>query len=102
MSETAQPTPETDEKKSRGLESYVFWAFVAVMVYVLSSGPALKYLYHLRSIPKRTATGNVLEILYSPVFWAYGATPLRKPLGMYWHLWKHEAFDTSGNPGPQY
>jgi hypothetical protein len=33
MSEIAQPAPETAEKKSRGLGSYVLWAFVAVMVY---------------------------------------------------------------------
>jgi hypothetical protein len=94
MPEAAQPAPETDEKKSRGLGSYVVWAFVAVMVYVLSSGPAMWFI--VRNIPNRTPAALKVEFLYFPLEWAYENTPLRKPLGIYWHLWCPGLFDKSG------
>jgi hypothetical protein len=88
MPETAQPAPETEEKKSRGLGSYVLWAFVAVMVYVLSSGPMLKC---------RMKTGAVIDTLYyPPLQWAYNDTPLHKPLGLYWHVWCPGQVNASG------
>jgi hypothetical protein len=85
MSKTAQPAPETDEKKSCGLGSYVVWAFVAVMVYVLSSGPvvlmAQKSKLRLKPLPY-----PVLDIIYAPLNWAYNDPFLHKPLGIYFHL----------------
>ena len=78
MSGTAKLAPETDEKKSRGLGSYVVWAFVAAMVYVLSSGPAFGLkLFRYVGICR----------FYEPLTWVYWNTALQKPLGLYWHLW---------------
>ena len=89
MPSTAQPAPETDEKKSRGLGSYVIWAFVAVMVYVLSSGPVMNAVLSIRGVWR-------VVVIYRPLGWAYWHTPLRKPLGMYWHLWLPGLYDRDG------
>jgi hypothetical protein len=79
MPEITQPAPETDEKKSRGLGSYVLWAFVAVMVYVLSSGPAI-VLWQ-----KGAISDGTVRAAYFPVRCVYSRTVLHKPIGMYWH-----------------
>jgi hypothetical protein len=91
MPETVQPAPETDEKKSRGLGSYVLWAFVAVMVYVLSSGPAL-------NLADQNKRADRFADIYSPLFWLYEQTPLKRPLGIYWHPWRPDLFDKAGYP----
>ena len=86
MSDTAQPIPETEAKKSHGLGSYVVWAFVAGMEYVLSSGPVYRWC---------PALGG----LYQPLWWIYyhtRSTPFHKPLGMYWHLWRPDMFSAQG------
>src|SRR5580765_830476 len=94
MPDTAQPAPETDEKKSRGLASYVVWAFVAVMVYVLSVGPAVRY-------ELKTATAHpILESIYAPLGWMYKNTVLHKPLALYLHIWCPEYLDKNGSPIP--
>jgi hypothetical protein len=102
MPSTAQPTPETGEKKSRGLGSYVVWAFLALMVYVLSSGPAIARLsygwpgtflmrhYTIPTIPGRCT-------IYDPLFWVYDHTLLHKPLGLYWRIWDPESFHKNGD-----
>ena len=82
--------PENEAKQSRGLGSYVVWAFVVVMVYVLSSGPAFRYV--VRS--PRSAKLHLwyyYSIVYQPLQWAYRYTPLSWPLGTYWHLWAPES-----------
>jgi hypothetical protein len=73
MPDAAQPTTETDEKKSRGLGSYVLWAFAAVMVYVLSSGP-MWWLVDRRKINPhlyRTARAIVPKRFYDFSFFFY-------------------------------
>jgi hypothetical protein len=88
MSETAQPTPEIAEKKSRGLGSYVLWAFVAVMVYVLSSGPYMR------------SPTTMFDKVYQPLWCVYSRwwySPVLKPLTMYWHLWRPDLFDKDGD-----
>ena len=87
------PETETESKQSRGLGSYVAWVFVVVMVYVLNSGPGF------RSALKNPKWLAATRVVYWPLVNAYLHTPLRRPLGMYWHLWIPEAFDSSGNPG---
>jgi hypothetical protein len=89
---TAQPTPETDEKKPRGLWSYAVWAFVAVMVYVLSSGPA----WRLQSNGFILGTPKLNSTVYAPINWVYPNTMLHKPLGMYCHFWWPVAFGPDG------
>jgi hypothetical protein len=88
MSDDAQLTPQTDEKKSCGLGSYVVWAFVAVMVYVLSSGPVAKF-----HSPRHRV---LVAYAYIPLTWLYFMTPLKKPLGVYWHVWLPGEFDRNG------
>jgi hypothetical protein len=85
MSETAQRAPETDEKKSRGLGSYVLWAFVAVMVYVLSSGPVFRFTSQTGKIAIACRTWTTK--FYAPLKWVARKTPLRKPFVAYWNLW---------------
>ena len=95
MPESAQFASESDEKKSRGLGSYVLWAFVAVMVYVLSSGPWMRgYWYSGRS-----SKLEPLGIIYWPLDWLWGTTLLHKPLGIYWHLWCPKFFDRNSDVG---
>jgi hypothetical protein len=86
MPSTAQPAPETDEKKSRGLGSYVLWAFVAVMVYVLSYGPVLKF------VP----SNNCVMQLYTPLWRVCLRAELGKPLRMYLHFWRDDYFNEQG------
>src|SRR5947209_6142820 len=89
MPEPADPAPETEAKKSRGLGSYVVWAFVVVMVYVLSSGPVLLIRQH-RSL------GQLVYQVYRPFGSAYRTGLLHKPLGLYWHLWCPHRYDKNG------
>jgi hypothetical protein len=102
MPETAQSTPETDEKKSRGVGSYVVWAFVAVMVYVLSSGPACVLVEHSSALSARQqkVIGSCV-IIYVPIIWAYYETPFHKLLGFYWYMWCPDRFDAKGEPRPR-
>jgi hypothetical protein len=91
MSDAAQPPPEIAEKKSRGLGSYVLWAFFVVMMYVLSIGPVEALIYS-RRIDRR------ISMVYIPLDWAYGKTFLHKPLGIYLHLWCPRVWDSRGEP----
>jgi hypothetical protein len=90
MDEPTQPAePTVETKRSRGLGRYAVWAFVAVMVYVLSSGPVMNAVLSIRSVWR-------VVVIYRPLGWAYWHTPLRKPLGMYWHLWLPGLYDRNG------
>ena len=89
MSEPAAPAPETEAKQSRGLGSYVVWGFVVVVVYVLSSGPMLRLVL-------KNKLNNKVMIIYEPLGRFYQYTPLRKPFGMYLHLWCPEDINTEG------
>jgi hypothetical protein len=89
MSETTQLAPQTDEKKSRGLGSYVVWAFVAVMVYLLSSGPAIRYEWNHLGTPRQHTVGYI----FSPLYRLFKSSPaLATPLGAYWQLWVPKEF----------
>jgi hypothetical protein len=94
MSSNTQPAPETDEKKSRGLGGFVLWGLVVVMVYVLSSGPVLRFTGVFVG-PSRSPI--VAIYFYYPLWWTYRWTPLRTPLGMYWHIWRPKLFDKNGD-----
>jgi hypothetical protein len=87
MPELADHAPETEANKSRGLGSYVVWGFVVVIVYVLSSGPMMRYQFRH---PWQTIPFEVCRI-YSPLIVAYRSKPFHKPIGIYWHLWNIEA-----------
>jgi hypothetical protein len=89
---TAQPAPETDEKKSRGLGSYVLWGFVVVVLYVLSAGPVEWFRGGVFSAHR----SSTLFHFYAPWRWAYIHTPFQRPLGMYLHLWRPNIWDSHG------
>jgi endonuclease/exonuclease/phosphatase (EEP) superfamily protein YafD len=80
MGETTQPAPETDEKKSRGLGSYLVWAFVVVMAYVLSIGPVLKLCYRGVLSPK-------VLIIYKPLDLLCTRNALTQPMVRYLEFW---------------
>jgi hypothetical protein len=89
MSETVQPAPETDEKRSRGLGSCVLWAFAAVMIYVLSSGPSYR-------ICRGSHPHPAFMHIYRPIDWVYRETFLRRPIGMYLHFWRSDLLGLNG------
>jgi len=94
MNGETQAGPERD---SRGaVWVWLCWLAGAVILYVLSTGPVL--ILEDRGVisPGGPASG-VIRSFYSPVRWAMGETLLRKPLGMYWHLWAPKQFDSKGN-----
>ena len=64
------------------------------MVYVLSSGPVCRYagLYAFHGY----RIFGIVDVIYKPVWEVYWNTPLHKPLGMYWHLWKPALFLANG------
>jgi hypothetical protein len=99
MPETAQPTPETDEKKSRGLGSYAAWAFVTVMVYFLSAGPAERMREETQQLNRRLnyELNPIIFAFYEPWRYLYFSTPLHKPIGLYMHLWDPKHFDKNGD-----
>src|SRR5437762_2750994 len=87
---TQQAEPAAEAKPSRGLGSYLVWAFVVLMVYVLSVGPAQKFTSTNRAHRKFVTT------VHAPVWWLYWNTPLRKPIGMYVHLWTPDEVNKDG------
>ena len=88
MPDPAKTAHETETKHSRGLGSYVVWAFVVVMVYVLSSRPMLKIAHN--SSPN---THRLLVNVYSPLIWLCNHTLLETPLWGYWKLWLPDVYD---------
>src|SRR5258706_13001920 len=94
-----QEHPETTERKEgRSLWTYAYWVGGILGLYVLSAGPAAKmgqtrvWSYHPASPYS----------FYSPFGWVYRNTPLRRPLGMYLHLWRPDVFATSGHIIPRF
>jgi hypothetical protein len=62
--------------------SLIVWIFVSLLVvlYVLSSGPALQW---ARRQPMTDGISGASEVrlFYTPIKWLYEHTPLNKPLG---------------------
>lgn len=87
--------PENPEKSFpwRGL---FLWAFVVVAIYFLSMGPVLKVCFESKSARRFE---HLFDTVYAPWFWSYDHTPLRKPLGIYMHLWLPDDFDRHGEVG---
>jgi hypothetical protein len=92
-----QPETTTVAKAKRSFNWWGFglWPAVVVMLYLLSFGPVVRF---LDGKPKRwTPDPRIIDMFYTPWFWAYLETPLHKPLGMYMHLWMPNDFDRNGN-----
>ena len=91
MPESADHTPETEAKQSRGLGSYVVWGFVVVMVYVLSYGPVMM-------LANKNIISPKIPAIYWPLWDAYEKSPpVHRLLGMYLHLWCPDLFDKNGD-----
>jgi hypothetical protein len=90
--QSAQPTEEVS--RSGGRAHYLGWAFMMVVLYVLSFGP-----FYLTAVNRRLtpAWAGVASVVYNPWQWAYYKTPLHKPLGWYMHLWCPRVFDKKGD-----
>jgi hypothetical protein len=90
---------ETDNGQKESSRSSVWnWLLglgVALVVYVLSTGPVL-----LLMRTGRTTAGSpgarLIQIVYHPFDWAIRVPMLDRPLGMYWHLWAPELYDGHG------
>lgn len=70
-----------DEEEKPNHAGWVAAVFVAVLLYVLSVGPAV-----LLSI-KTGDGGRSIRIFYAPVIWLHENTPLKKPIEAYLFLW---------------
>jgi hypothetical protein len=96
------PTTGIAAQNSRGLAGYILWSLVAVMVYVLGSGPLLalekRALINYdcsKASPRVVKAVRLGHAIYTPLFWAYWNTSLRKPIGVYWHVWFPECYGSS-------
>jgi hypothetical protein len=90
------------ERSARGaVWVWLCWLGAILVLYVLSTGPVA-----MMAGKKPTGRGGpvwwAIGIVYQPVSWAAEKTPLGKPLGIYWHLWAPEWYDSEGNPVPKY
>jgi hypothetical protein len=89
--------PRNVEDKGKyylGFWRFIIWAGAVLMWYVLSVGPV--YLACEKLSPGGIRASRFVVALYEPVFWAYGHTPLHKPLGVYLHLWIPGHFGKNG------
>jgi hypothetical protein len=95
MDEQNQQAETTAEaKRSGGFAHYLGWAFMMVVLYVLSFGPVFLMMVNRKVTP---AWGGALYVVCVPWTWAYEKTPLHKPIGMYMHLWCPRTFDKKGD-----
>jgi hypothetical protein len=81
----------TEEKSGRSYWGFVIWPVVAVMVYVLSSGP-LMLAMHKRLI------GPWALCIHRPLKDVIDYTPLDKAYYMYIHFWIPDVMDIHGKP----
>lgn len=91
MGKTVESNTATEEKGSHSWMGYIVWPSVIVIVYFLSFGPVLMMLEEGRIAHDNRLVWN----FYWPLTWAFYHTSLRKPMGMYFHLWS-ERFDKNG------
>ena len=97
---STQPTFEEPlQTRKRGR----FWKWVIGLVvlgvlYVLSSGPLVVMATKGYFGKSNSFTGRMFITAYRPLRFAYRHTPLRMPLGMYWHVWLPKSFDSDGEP----
>jgi len=92
MVEEPETTTTVKEKHSINWGAIILWPIVILLLYVLSLGPVMMMMEK-----GHISARNVLFRFYEPLRWAYEDTPLRKPLGMYLHIWAPHYFDKNGN-----
>lgn len=84
-------------RPSRLRWGWLYWPFVVVGVYILSSGPYLMWEYE-RATRSGTPPYRPLFLCYKPIM-SIGMGPMGKPLRIYWHVWVAGVFDSRGNYG---
>jgi hypothetical protein len=94
---TEQTEKPVAPKPSRDFWSWIYWPVVVAVLYVLVSGPG-QALCNRPQAP--VALCRAFSVAYTPLLRAYDHPFLRKPLGMYWHLWEPGVFDKAGNIRP--
>jgi hypothetical protein len=93
VDDEVEDTPETSSKTRA--YGWLLCVGLALALYALSTGP-LTIMLDRGIIGQGTAADKVIDIVYSPIFWAAVNTPLRKPLGLYWHCWTPKMIDSKG------
>ena len=95
MSGEFEDRPETSS--ARVGWGWVCWLGVIPVLYLLSIGPAAM-MVERRLIKNGTPGFRAIQIAYAPMEWAWQRLPpVRKPLGMYLHLWVPNRWDSKGN-----
>ena len=95
-------TQDEPETSSRGaVWVWLCWLGGIVDLYVLSTGPVAR-MAGKNPAGRSGPAWSAVAVAYRPVRWAYEETLLRRPLGMYWHLWAPEWYDSTGDPRPKY
>src|SRR5689334_851402 len=88
--EAETTTPE--EKRHFNWWRFILWSLVIGVFYFLSMGPVVMMVEKGRINPE-----SKWLVVCAPCGLAYQYTPLRKPLGMYFHLWAPKSFDENGD-----
>jgi len=86
---TPQDSTTSEEKGGRGYWGFVVWPVVAVVLYLLSTGPVL-LLAHKRLVSRG------LLVVYEPVLIASDWHVVGKPICLYFHLWIPDVIDIHG------
>ena len=88
----------SQDKAERGIfpriATFAAWTSGIGLVYILAAAPVLRITLGRWAAPAQPPVA--MRAFYTPVGWLYGHTPLRKPIGMYNHLWLPELFDSHG------
>ena len=75
---------------------WLWWLGILLLLYVLSTGPLLRMMRSKR-IKAGSRAERIVATVYWPFDWAVKTKTLGKPLGMYWHLWAPELYDSHGD-----
>ena len=76
---------------------WLCWLPVIVALYLLSLGPVMMMLQN-RVISPSMPTITFIMTFYYPIDWAGNKIPmLKRPIGMYLHLWAPKLIDSKGN-----
>jgi hypothetical protein len=86
------------ENRSRGaVWAWFAWLGGILFLYFLRTGPVVM-MEGRKIIREGSPTERFCIIVHAPVRWAQDETLLSKPLGLYWHLWAPNLFNSHGDP----
>ena len=81
----------TEEKSSRSYWGFVLWPLAVIVLYVLSAGPALFL------CDKNMLNYSFYAAVYGRLDSVVERTFLKRPFGMYLHLWSPELYRKDGS-----